>query len=72
MKVGYARVSSIDQNLDNQIEALNAFGFVKIFQEKQSGKSAENREQLQQALDFLRAMCLSSLSFIGWHAQSWI
>ena len=54
MKVGYARVSSIDQNLDNQIEALNAFGFVKIFLEKQSGKSAENREQLQQALDFVR------------------
>jgi DNA invertase Pin-like site-specific DNA recombinase len=54
MKVGYARVSSTDQNLENQIEALNAFGCEKIFSEKQSGKSADNREQLQQALDFVR------------------
>lgn len=54
MKVGYARVSTSDQNLDNQIDALTAFGCEKVFQEKLSGKSAEYREQLQQALDFVR------------------
>ena len=54
MKVGYARVSTTDQNLGNQIETLRSFGCEKIFQEKQSGKSADNREQLQLALDFVR------------------
>ena len=39
MIVGYARVSTIDQNLDRQIENLQSFGTEKIFTEKQSGKS---------------------------------
>ena len=39
MKVGYARVSTTDQNLDRQIEALEQAGAEKIFQEKMSGKS---------------------------------
>ena len=54
MKIGYARVSTSDQNLDNQVDALKAFGCEKVFQEKLSGKSADNREQLQQALDYVR------------------
>lgn len=54
MKVGYARVSTTDQNLSNQIETLRSFGCEKIFQEKQSGKSVDNREQLQLVLDFVR------------------
>jgi DNA invertase Pin-like site-specific DNA recombinase len=54
MKVGYARVSAVDQNLDNQIDALETFGCEKVFKEKLSGKFAENREQLQLALDFVR------------------
>lgn len=54
MKIGYARVSTSDQNLDNQVDALIAFGCEKVFQEKQSGKSADNREQLMLALDFVR------------------
>lgn len=54
MNVGYARVSSTDQNLNNQIEALNAFGCGKVFEEKQSGKSTDNRAQLKLALDFVR------------------
>jgi DNA invertase Pin-like site-specific DNA recombinase len=54
MKIGYARVSSAGQSLENQIESLTKEGCEKIFREKASGKSAENREQLQVALDFVR------------------
>jgi len=55
MKVGYARVSSIGQNLNSQIEALEAIGCEKIFTEKKSGKKSNNREQLNEALDFVRS-----------------
>lgn len=34
MIVGYARVSTVDQNLDRQIENLQSFGVEKIFTEK--------------------------------------
>ena len=54
MKVGYARVSSIGQNLEAQVEALKEFGCEKIFQEKKSGKSMDNRVELQNALEFVR------------------
>ncbi|PTK29042.1 recombinase family protein [Staphylococcus hominis] len=54
MIVGYARVSSLDQNLERQLENLKMFGAEKIFTEKQSGKSIENRPVLQEALNFVR------------------
>ncbi|MBC3049640.1 MULTISPECIES: recombinase family protein [Staphylococcus] len=54
MIVGYARVSSIDQNLERQLENLKIFGVEKIFTEKQSGKSVENRPVFQEALNFVR------------------
>ena len=54
MIVGYARVSSIDQNLERQLENLKTFGVEKIFTEKQSGKSIENRPVLQEVLNFVR------------------
>ena len=54
MIVGYARVSSLDQNLERQLENLKTFGVEKIFTEKQSGKSVENRPILQEALNFVR------------------
>lgn len=44
MKVGYARVSSKDQNLDRQIAALNEAGVERIFADKQSGKDFERVE----------------------------
>lgn len=44
MKIGYARVSSTDQNLERQIEALDQAGCKLIFKEKLSGKNADRPE----------------------------
>ena len=52
MIIGYARVSSIDQNLERQLDNLKMFGVEKIFTEKQSGKSIENRPVLQEAVSY--------------------
>ena len=54
MLVGYARVSSTGQNLDTQIEALQKAGCKKIFMEKKSGTSTIDREELKNALDYVR------------------
>jgi len=54
MKYGYARVSSTDQNLDAQREALKVAGCVVIREEKVSGGSTEGRDQLRILLDFVR------------------
>jgi DNA invertase Pin-like site-specific DNA recombinase len=52
-KIGYARVSSSDQNLDRQIAALRAEGCDEIYREKVSGKSMKNRPELEKAIDQL-------------------
>jgi len=52
-KIGYARVSTQDQNLDLQLRALKKAGCRKIFQEKISGSSAV-RPEFQRMFDQLR------------------
>ena len=52
--VGYARVSSVGQSLDVQVDQLRAAGCEEIFAEKKSGTTKEGREQLDQALRFAR------------------
>ncbi|TCD27763.1 recombinase family protein [Pedobacter psychrodurus] len=47
MYIGYARVSTQDQNLDLQIDALNKAGCEIIFKEKISGKSKERPELIK-------------------------
>lgn len=53
MIFGYARVSTDDQNLDSQTDALMAAGAERIFADKISG-SLRKRPQLDQLLDQLR------------------
>jgi DNA invertase Pin-like site-specific DNA recombinase len=50
--IGYARVSTVDQNLERQLRQLEAAGCDKIYQEKISGKDTD-RPQLKQMLESL-------------------
>ncbi|MBV8817442.1 MAG: recombinase family protein [Acidobacteriaceae bacterium] len=52
-KIGYARVSTQDQNLELQLQALKKAGCRKIFQEKASGATSV-RPEFQRMLDQLR------------------
>ena len=53
MLVGYARVSTDDQNLDLQTDALKQVGCERIFTDEMSGAKAQ-RPGLTEALAFLR------------------
>lgn len=53
MLIGYARVSTQDQNLDLQIEALTNAGCEKIFEDRISG-SREERPGFKNSLEMLR------------------
>lgn len=53
MPIGYARVSTTDQNLDLQRQALTQAGCQRIYQDTASGARAE-RPGLASALDQLR------------------
>ena len=54
MKYGYARVSTTDQDLTIQVEALTNAGCETIRQDKGSGTSVHGRDELNTLLDFLR------------------
>ena len=53
MKIGYARVSTLEQNLDLQVRALKKAGCRRIFQEKISA-GVRNRPEFQRMLDQIR------------------
>lgn len=50
MKIGYARVSTQQQNLDRQLVALKAEGCELIYAEKASGKDTHQRPELKKAI----------------------
>src|ERR1700730_14214419 len=52
--IGYARVSTTDQDLSIQEAALTAAGCEVIRAEKRSGTTTAGREELRTVLDFLR------------------
>ena len=61
MRIGYGRVSTTDQNLDAQRDALLAAGCDQVLVDKASRKLARRPE-----LD--KALLIASLSFRDWSA----
>lgn len=53
LRIGYARVSTRDQNSELQTNTLNDAGCERIFEESASG-AQKSRPQLKEALSFLR------------------
>jgi len=52
--VGYARVSTLDQDHTTQIKHLQGANCDKVFSEKQSGTTKKNRTELALCLDYMR------------------
>ncbi|MGW5187824.1 recombinase family protein [Kribbella sp. NPDC004138] len=73
MQLGYARVSTREQNLHRQIDALTAAGCGRIWQEKLSGKNAD-RPELQECLAFAlpNDVVVTELSRLGRNFQDLI
>lgn len=67
MIIGYARVSSKDQNLARQIEELEKFGCEKIFTEKESAKNFDRPvyKELKKKLRFGDLFVVQDLSRFG-------
>lgn len=69
MIYGYCRVSTIDQNLDQQIQLLkrSAFSFDKIFSEKATGKNSDRLQwqKLRRVLHLNDHLVVQSLDRLG-------
>ncbi len=66
-KIGYARVSTLEQSLDRQLDLLRAQGVDKIYTEKMSGTKRE-RPELNKLLDRMEpgdTVVIESLSRLG-------
>lgn len=53
--IGFARVSTIHQDLTLQVERLTEYGCEKVFQGKHSGKEESNKQALVSLIDYVRS-----------------
>ena len=51
--IGYARVSTAEQDTARQLESLNSFGIDRLFEDKASGKDTK-RPALEEAIKYVR------------------
>lgn len=68
MIIGYARVSTKEQNLSRQIQELENYGCEKIFKEKESGKNFKDRKvynDMRSKLRFNDVLVIHDLSRLG-------
>lgn len=67
MVIGYARVSTTDQNLDRQLEAFNKVGVEKIYSDKMSGKNFNRKEyqKMKQNLHSNDLLYIKSIDRLG-------
>ena len=52
--IGYATVSTTDQNTESQVERLRRAGCEIVQEEKVSGRSRDGRTELETILEFIR------------------
>ena len=67
MKIGYVRVSTVEQHEDRQLAAIKQWGAEKIFIDKMSDKNMD-RDGLRNMMDFIRegdSLCVLELSRLG-------
>lgn len=72
MKFGYVRVSSKDQNLARQVEKVKRIPVDKVFSEKESGKTINNRSELLNLLKQIKRndiIYVTSLDRLGRNAD---
>lgn len=59
MKIGYARVSTENQNLERQIDALHEYGVDELYTEKMTGTKASRR-------NLTRCVCGCARATVWW------
>ena len=71
MRIGYARVSTVDQNPDLQLKRLKTAGCERIIIERASGARTDRPELTRLLHDILReGDTLVVWNSTGWHAPS--
>jgi DNA invertase Pin-like site-specific DNA recombinase len=68
-KIGYKRVSTIDQNTARQLDGVP---LDKLFEDKASGKTPTDQSFRQHSATVAKATRLSFTRWIDWHAASLI